>query len=168
MRYDRQSFDDESIWVTTRSPVLPAADSRDNGRQDFEIEWTTHVDDPLTPRFDPVEHNGTFAGVAHPYVANDLSGPILYLKLSAWRQEMTPLFDPNSVNKGNTYKYSVEVGLVKPLQLRDPLEDPVLLRYASPSGSLNQALDCEGHLSHSGDRERLPDGVRAQLLRLGQ
>lgn len=148
MAYDGQSFDDESIWRTTESPLLPAADSNDNGRQNFEIEWTTHVDDALVPGFDPIEHNGTFEGVAHPYVADDLSGPVLYLKLYAQRWDpdlgaWVDAYDPNSVNKGNTYRYAVQVGLVKPLQLRDPLEDPVLLRYASPSGSLNQALDCD-------------------------
>jgi Flp pilus assembly protein TadG len=158
MRYDSQSVDEESIWYTTRSPVLPAADSRDNGRQNFAIEWTTHVDDAAVPGFAPVEHNGTFDGVAHPFVANDLSGPVLYLKLNAdrWDSELgawVEAYDANSVNKGNTYKYVVEVGLVKPLQLRDPLEDPVLLRYASPSGSLNQALDCDKGIP-------LPDEIR--------
>ena len=80
MEYDSQSIDDESIWFTTRSAVMPASDGGDNGRQDFEIEWTSFVDNPATPELDPVEHNGTFSGVAHPYVANDLSGPVLYLR----------------------------------------------------------------------------------------
>ena len=148
MEYDSQSIDDESIWFATDVATMPAADSNDNGRQDFEIEWTTHVDDPATPALDPVEHNGTFSGVAHPYVADEASGPVLYLQLTGTRFDSAvggwvPLYDANSVNKGNTYKYVVQVGLVKPLQLRDPLEDPLLLRYASPSGSLNQALDCD-------------------------
>jgi Putative Flp pilus-assembly TadE/G-like len=148
LEYDSQSVDDESIWFATDTATMPAADSNDNGRQDFEIEWTTLVDDPTTPELDPEEHNGTFTGVAHPYVANDLSGPVLYLELSATKRDPAsgawlPVFDANSVNKGNEYRYTVDVGLVKPLQLRDPLEDPLLLRYASPSGSLNQALDCD-------------------------
>jgi hypothetical protein len=152
MEYDSQSIDDESIWFSTRSAAMPAADSNDNGRQDFEIEWTTQVDNPATPALDPVEHNGTFSGVAHPYIANDLSGPVLYLELSATKRDPAtgawlPVFDANSVNKGNEYRYTVQVGLVKPLQLRDPLEDAILLRYASPSGSLNQALDCDKGIS---------------------
>jgi Flp pilus assembly protein TadG len=152
MEYEGQSVDDESIWLATDAATMPASDSNDNGRQDFEIEWTTLVDNPATPELDPVEHNGTFSGVAHPYVADEASGPVLYLQLSATKFDSAagdwlPVFDANSVNKGNTYKYVVEVGLVKPLQLRDPLEDPVLLRYASPSGSLNQALDCDKGIS---------------------
>ena len=148
MEYDGQSIDDESIWFSSDTATMPASDSHDNGRQDFEIEWTTLVDNPVTPVLDPVEHNGTFSGVAHPYVANEDSGPVLYLQLTATKFDSAsaswlPVFDANSVNKGNTYKYVVQVGLVKPLQLRDPLEDPVLLRHASPSGSLNQALDCD-------------------------
>ena len=73
------------------------------------------MDNPATPELDPVEHNGTFSGVAHPYVANDLSGPVLYLELSATKRDPAtgdwlPVFDANSVNKGNEYRYTVEAG----------------------------------------------------------
>lgn len=122
----------ETIWQTTEAATLEAA----TGRRNFSISVKT---EPVTG----ITHSKTFLGVAHPYVANDLSGPVLYLKLSATQADGTPLFDANSVNKGNAYQYVVTVGLNKPLEIRDPLEPPLLLRYASPSGSLNQALDCD-------------------------
>ena len=75
-----------------------------------------------------------------PVRRHEDSGPVLYLQLSATRFDSAvggwvPVFDANSVNKGNTYKYVVQVGLVKPLQLRDPLEDPLLLRTQAPRGA---------------------------------
>jgi len=137
MSYQGQSgVGTESIWFTSEAAKLPASDSPKNGRQNFSISWKTEPTDGI-------KYSGTFSGVAHPYVANDLSGPVLYLELDGTKTDLTPLYDANSVNKGNTYKFVVTVGLNRPLEIRDPLDPPILLRYASPSGSLNQALDCD-------------------------
>jgi len=117
----------ESHWSTSGAFVGPAS-----GRSDYSISWeTTFAGSP---------HAGTFPSVAHPYVADDGSGPVLYLKVDTSDAGVP---DPNSRNTGPPRSVIVTVGLNKPLQIRDPFEDPVLLRHASPSGSLNQALDCD-------------------------
>ena len=99
---------------------------------EFSVDWKT--ESPAGSG-----HSGTFTGVAHPYVASDASGPVLYLKLGT---SDPGIADPNSRNQG-TRSVSVTVGLNKPLQIQDPLAPSLLLRYASPTGSLNQALDCD-------------------------
>jgi hypothetical protein len=132
----------ESIWTTT------GARFADDfvGRSTFSITVTTEF--PVG-----VEHERTFTGVAHPYVAEpaDLrgnqappgvgAGPIQYLKLST----LDSVLDPNSRNTGDPPMASVivTVGLRPPFQIESPLEPPVVLRVASPSGSQNQAFDCD-------------------------
>jgi Flp pilus assembly protein TadG len=116
-----------STWYATGATLDPAI-----GRSTFSVDWKT--DSPAGSG-----HSGTFTGVAHPYVATDASGPVQYLKLATSDPGIT---DPNSRNQG-TRSVSVTVGLNKPLQIRDPLAPSLLLRYASPTGSLNQALDCD-------------------------
>ena len=53
--------------------------------------------------------------------------------------------DANSRNTGDPPLASVivTVGLRPPFQIQSPLEPPVVLRVASPSGSQNQAFDCD-------------------------
>ena len=102
------------------------------GASTYSIRWET--------RPAGVTHSGTFGGVANPFVANDASGPVLYLEVTTSDAGVP---DANSRNTGPPRSVIVTVGLNKPLQVRDPFEDAVLLRYASPSGSLNQALDCD-------------------------
>lgn len=85
--------------------------------------------------------------VAAGYVADDASGPVEYLKLTATYFSGgcgagSPVPDANSVPKG-TYCYTVAVGLQRPLRLVPATNDPFLLRFASKSGSLNQALNCD-------------------------
>ncbi len=116
-----------STWIATGAFLDPAI-----GRSTFSVDWKT--ESPAGSG-----HSGTFTGVAHPYVATDASGPVLYLKLGT---SDPGIADPNSRNQG-TRSVSVTVGLNKPLQIRDPLAPSLLLRYASPTGSLNQALDCD-------------------------
>lgn len=116
------------------------------GRSTFSISVTTEF--PVG-----VEHQRTFTGVAHPYVAEpaDLrgnqappgagAGPVEYLKLST----LDPVPDANSRNTGDPPLASVivTVGLRPPFQIQSTLEPPVVLRVASPSGSQNQAFDCD-------------------------
>ena len=117
------------------------------GRSTFSIEVTTEF---------PVgtDHQRTFTGVAHPYVAApaDLqgnqappgagAGPVEYLELSTLD---AGVLDPNSRATSDPPLASVivTVGLQPPFQIQSPLEEPVVLRVASPSGSQNQAFDCD-------------------------
>jgi hypothetical protein len=125
----------ESIWETTGVANL---DRRSEGRLDYSIAWET-----VSPA--GVRHSGTWNGVAHPYVVDDNSGPIDYLKITTSDLDPAgaPIPYPYSRDTGEVVSVIVTVGLRKPLVIEDPLADPILLRVASPSGSLNQALDCD-------------------------
>ena len=129
MTYSGQVGLTESMWITPSGGFLAEA----SGRSTFSIAWSTRLADGST-------HSDTWGSVANPYVADDASGPVLYLDLDT---KDSGVLDPNSRESGPERSVIVTVGLNKPLQIRDPFEDPVLLRYASPSGSLNQALDCD-------------------------
>ena len=121
----------EGIWATTQSATLGTGPN-DDGRQDFSIHW------------DNDGGSGTFVGVAHPYVADDLSGPIEYLDLGT--SDAAP--DGNSREQSPPARsVIVTVGFRKPFQLESPLAPPVVLRVASPSGSQNQAFDCDEHIN---------------------
>ena len=119
----------ESIWTASSTATLGAS----FGRSNFSIGWETEF--PNGSR-----HSGTFTGVAHPYVADENSGPIDYLQLGTLDSGVV---DANSRNIGPDRSVIVTVGLRKPLKLEDPLAPPMLLRVASPSGSQNQAFDCD-------------------------
>jgi len=141
MTYSGPGAGTESIWITSSAATLGPA----SGRATFSIGWATEPTIGTTA-------SGTFTGVAHPYVADDASGPILYLELDT----SDPLvLDANSRNQGDV-SVIVTVGLNKPFQIKDPLEPPILLRYASPSGSLNQALDCD---ANAGGQYNLDDEI---------
>jgi hypothetical protein len=127
----------ESIWETTNQVATIGTEV---GRTTFTISTQMQVDDPATPGVDPAPYSRTFAGVAHPYVADEDSGPVEYLAL--WTADANVL-DPNSRNVGPERSVIVAVGLRKPLRIEDPLAPPILLRVASPSGSRNQAFDCD-------------------------
>ena len=117
------------------------------GRSTFSVEVATEF---------PVgtDHQRTFTGVAHPYVAEpaDLqgnqappgagAGPVEYLELSTLD---AGVLDANSRATSDPPLASVivTVGLQPPFQIQSPLEEPVVLRVASPSGSQNQAFDCD-------------------------
>jgi Putative Flp pilus-assembly TadE/G-like len=117
----------QSTWSTgSRNATLIA----DRGRTTFSIDWSTSTG------------SGTFPGLAHPYVGNDASGPVEYLKL---RTADPGIGDPNSRNTGDPALASVivTVGLRRPFQVESPLAPGVVLRVGSPSGSQNQAFDCD-------------------------
>jgi len=140
MTYSGPGAGTESIWVTSSTATLGPG----SGRATFSIGWATEPTVGTTA-------SDTFTGVAHPYVADDASGPILYLDLDT----SDPVLDANSRNTGDV-SVIVTVGLNKPFQIKDPLEPPILLRYASPSGSLNQALDCD---ANAGGQYNLDDEI---------
>jgi hypothetical protein len=132
----------ESIWTTT------GARFADDffGRSTFSIEVTTEFPVGTT-------NERTFSGVAHPYVAEPAvlqgnqappgagAGPVEYLTLST----LDNVPDANSRNTSDPplASFIVTVGLRPPFQIESPLEPPVVLRVASPSGSQNQAFDCD-------------------------
>ena len=121
----------DGLWET---PLTSSANvGTAVGRTNFSIEWGTEL-------LDGSSRSGTFGGVAHPYVADERSGPVEYLELTT---DEPGVPDANSRNSGPDRSVVVTVGLRKPLQIEDPLAPPMLLRVASPSGSQNQALDCD-------------------------
>jgi putative Flp pilus-assembly TadE/G-like protein len=118
-----------------------------SGRNAVNLSWESE-DRPGGPNnCNQTRWSGSFNKVAAPYVSDTASGPVQYLDLYATKQDGTPMPDPNSVelnDPGNpTYKYYVTVGLPKPLQIGNYTDPPLLLRMASPSGSQNQAWDCD-------------------------
>ena len=70
------------------------------------------------------------------------AGPVEYVKLAT---ADPGVLDPNTRNTGDPALASVivTVGIRRPFQVESPLVDPVVLRVASPSGSQNQAFDCD-------------------------
>lgn len=143
MAYVSAGESGEGIWETTQNAKF--ADDF-FGRSTFSIRVTTTFPAGQT-------HQRMFTGVAHPYVAEpaDLqgnqappgagAGPVQYLKLTT----LDPVPDANSRNTSDPPLASVivNVGLRAPFQIQSPLEPPVVLRVASPSGSQNQAFDCD-------------------------
>jgi hypothetical protein len=101
-----------------------------------------------------------FPLVAAPYAADDASGPLEYVDIENVDQAPYPVFvDGNSRNTGPGHLIRVVVGLNKPLQIQDPLDPPFLLRFASKSGSLNQALDCDAGVTF---KDEIADGCQTR------
>jgi Flp pilus assembly protein TadG len=148
------------VW--TGSVSLVAA----SGRNTVNIGWSVkdqNTSNSTCKNSDAA--SGTFNKAAAPYVADDASGPVDYLRLTATTNIpdcATGGFvaDANSVSKGKTYCYKVAVGLQPPLRLQPATNDPILLRFASKSGSLNQALDCD-HAPYNLEDE-VRDGCRTK------
>jgi Putative Flp pilus-assembly TadE/G-like len=148
MTYSGAAGNGDTIWTTTQNAKF--ADDF-FGRSSFSVLVTTVFPAGQT-------HDVTFANVAHPYVAApaDLqgnqappaadAGPVKYLKLTT---ADPGVLDANSRNTGDPPLASVivTVGLDKPFQVQSPLAPPVVLRVASPSGSQNQAFDCDTGLN---------------------
>jgi Flp pilus assembly protein TadG len=136
----------QSLSSFTGSVALPAG----GGRQTVSLSGVRHNRNTANSTCrNTVDVTYSFPNpVAAGYVADDASGPVEYLRLTAksFTGDCTtggsPIGDANSVPKGN-YCYHVAVGLQKPLRLVPATDDPFLLRFASKSGSLNQALDCD-------------------------
>jgi hypothetical protein len=138
----------ETTW-TGGSKTINAA----SGRNPLSIEI----------RWQPLPGSGfskCFPLVAAPYAADDASGPIEYLDIEDVDQAPYPLsVDGNSRNSGGGHLVRVVVGMNKPIQLEDPLADPFLLRFASKSGSLNQALDCDAGIPF---KDEIADGCQTR------
>ncbi len=132
------------------------------GRIELDLSWESE-DRPGGPNnCNQTRWSGSFNKVAAPYVADTASGPVQYLDLTAFNADgVTGVGDPNSVEKndpGNAnYKYFVTVGLPKPLQIGNYTDPPLLLRMASPSGSQNQAWDCDASINF---RDEITNGCQ--------
>jgi hypothetical protein len=152
MAYSGVGAGSETIWLTTQN-----AQFSDDffGRSSFSLQVTTVFPAGQT-------HDVTFPNVAHPYVAAPAvlqgnqappatnSGPVEYVKLTS---ADPGVLDANSRNTGDPPLASeiVTVGLTKPFQVESPLAKPVVLRVASPSGSQNQAFDCDTGINFQGE-----------------
>lgn len=134
------------------------------GQIALDLSWESE-DQPGGPdNCNNTRWSGTEDKVAAPYVADTASGPIEYLQLYATKDDGTPV-NPNSVERntlGNTYNYVVHVGLPKPHDLDVNYTDPpLLLRMASPSGSQNQAWDCDAGQNF---REEITNGCETTYI----
>jgi hypothetical protein len=87
--------------------------------------------------------------VAAPYVANPdttpSSGPVQYLTITD-NNRPGGVF-ANSINKTSNASIHVLVGLTPPLLAANLSDPPIALRYASVSGSQNQAVDCDKNVT---------------------
>jgi hypothetical protein len=140
----------QGIWETTEDATF---DPTFEGRAEFSIDWQTSGgggkkkdddDDDDDDGGGGSGKSGTFEGVAHPYVADEGSGPIEYLDLDS--SDGVP--DPSSRQQSPPSRsVIVTVGFRQPFQLESPLAPPEVLRVASPSGSQNQAYDCDENIN---------------------
>jgi hypothetical protein len=121
-------------WTGT---MTPAAGS---GRNVIDIGWSTDKVPPCGGQ----RWSGTFPRVAAPYASNTSSGPVQYLYVA----NTDPPYGPaNSIDGTSSANLHVTVGLQPPLTAAGPLDPPVVLRFGSPSGSQNQALDCDKNIT---------------------
>jgi hypothetical protein len=132
-------------WTSTGTMSLPAG----SGRQELDLQTHTgpkNNDPTQCPTGNSRPNDPNLGVVAAPYVANAASGPVKYMKLTATLTDGTPVTDANSVEKDN-YLYRITVGIPKPLSIANYADPPLLLRMASPSGSQNQAFDCDSNIN---------------------
>jgi hypothetical protein len=100
--------------------------------------------------------------VAAPYVADDASGPIEYLRLDNL-DDGTPA---NSINKSPPGRnLRISVGLTPPLEVTDQWDDPPFYLRITTNSSQTQAVDCDDNtlvgptgLKHSTFRNEIIDG----------
>ncbi len=140
----------ESTW-TGGSKTINAA----SGRNPLSIEWQTRPNPG--PGF-----SDCFNLVAAPYAADLASGPLEYVDISGTGPSppYPPVIDSNSRNSGGPgHNITVTVGLNKPLAIEPPTNPPLLLRFASKSGSLNQALDCDAGIVF---KDEIADGCQTR------
>ena len=121
-------------YGTWTGGIVPGAGS---GRNAFGITWET---DKGGGDCGGPDNNGQWTPVGAPYVSTGSSGPVKYLTLI----NNDPPFGPaNSMHQAVSANLHVTVGLIPELIDSDPYAPPIRLRFGSPSGSQNQALDCD-------------------------
>jgi Putative Flp pilus-assembly TadE/G-like len=110
------------------------------GRNDISISWET---DKGGGNCGGQKWSGSWSNVGTAYASNTNSGPVQYLTVT---DNATGL-PANSINKTSSASLHVVVGLMPPLSEANALDPPIALRFGSPSGSLNQALDCDKNVT---------------------
>jgi hypothetical protein len=125
-------------YGTWTGSVTPGTGS---GRNAFGISWETDRGggDCGNPK-----NSGSWSPAGAPYVSNGASGPIQYLRLD---NNGVPGALANSINQSASASLHVTVGLLPELIDQDPYLAPLKLRFGSPSGAQNQALDCDKNVN---------------------
>ena len=121
-------------WTGTFTPGVQS------GRNVIDLDWQTDRVGPCSGQ----SWSGSFPRVAAPYVADSSSGPVEYLEV---RNNLAPGGPANSINGTSSASLHVTVGLLPPLIDANVLDPPIRLRFGSPSGSQNQALDCDKNVN---------------------
>ena len=99
----------------------------------MNLSWET---DTIGGCGGPGKRDGSFNKVAKPYVSNEASGPVQYLRV-----ELSSGGLANSMGKESAASLDVTVGLAPPLRDAAWTDPPIVLRgWVTPSQS--QALDC--------------------------
>jgi hypothetical protein len=108
---------------------VPAGDGRQGP---YTIHWQTGTGSARV--------QGDFLHAAHPYAANPAAGPVDYLEITS-----DAGIADHTFQIGSNPVVHVEVGIQPALDLAVAGEDPIVLRLGSPSGSRNQAIDCDAN-----------------------
>ena len=117
--------------------TLPAS-----GRNAITITWET--DKSGDGNCGGAKNNGSWLAGA-PYVyQKSVAGPVQYVTVTDNANPGTPA---NSINQPSAASLHVTVGLLPELIDSDPYAPPIRLRFGSPSGSQNQALDCDKNIN---------------------
>jgi hypothetical protein len=138
------------LWETG---TLSVADG--SGRNVYDITAESRV----TGGGPPIVTLGTFQDVQHAFAGTDdssaagFSNPVQYAAITSGATFA------NSLQTG-VRTVHVSVGLLPPLHVANAGEPPILLRFASKSGSLNQALDCDAAPRNLDDEVR--EGCKTQ------
>jgi Flp pilus assembly protein TadG len=113
-----------------------------SGRNAFAITWET---DRGGGDCNGPKNNGSFPTAGAPYVyQKSVAGPVQYVSVTDNANPGTPA---NSINQPTAASLHVTVGLLPELIDSDPYAPPIRLRFGSPSGSQNQALDCDKNIN---------------------
>ena len=122
-------------YGTWTGSIAPGAAS---GRNAFAITWDT---DRGGGNCGGPDDNGSWSPAGAPYVyQKNVAGPVQHVTVV---NNLPPGGFANSINQTASANLHVTVGLLPELIDSDPYAPPIRLRFGSPSGSQNQALDCD-------------------------
>ena len=119
----------------------------DSGRNVVSLDWESVSKNGSNCT--ATKNSGTLPRVAVPYAARPIttpasSGPVEYLWVA---NNLSPFGPANSINGTSSASLHVTVGLSPQLQDANLVDPPIALRYASISGSQNQAVDCDKNVN---------------------
>ena len=134
MTWGNYAGDPYGRWTGTFTPASGS------GRNDVTITWET---DKGGGNCGGQKWSGSFGNTNAAYASNTNSGPVQYLTVT---DNATGLA-AGSINKRSSASLHVTVGLLPPLIESNALDPPISMRFASGSGSLNQALDCDKNVT---------------------